>query len=174
MVLYLRGVDTVSHAAMKYSNLYTEVSSASEMKQRYGQVISSYYAYVFKRLRRLVEMAGSHTVTVIASDHGFRRQAKHSFGHEHAPHGILIAVNGRDSGQRAQDDSEATIYDIAPTILWLSGYPIARDMPGRALRDRFAEWANRIGPPIFISTHGLRRHLSRSRVDPFQVCNSSF
>ena len=45
------------------------------------------------------------------------------------PAGILLAAGGPFSG--GEPEAEATVYDVAPTLLHLLGLPAGDDMPGR-------------------------------------------
>ena len=51
----------------------------------------------------------------------------------HRPHGFLVAAGKHIRQGRAQE--EGNIMDIAPTILYLMGQPIPRDMDGKVLLD---------------------------------------
>lgn len=134
---YFRGLDVVSHPALPFSDLYPEVPVPPEDRRRFGKLVSRYYAYVFARLRRLLERTGSDTLVLIASDHGFQREQETYFNHHFAPPGVLIAIGG--GAARIAAPLEASVYDIAPTLLWLAGYPPSLDMPGRALIDLFPD-----------------------------------
>jgi len=132
---YFRGLDIVSHPALPFSDLYPEVPAPADQRRRFGKLVSRYYAYVFSRLRRLVERAGQDTLVLVASDHGFEREKEAYFNHHFAPPGVLLALGG--GAETAPAELEAGIYDIAPTLLWLTGYPPSLDMPGRPLVDLF-------------------------------------
>lgn len=134
---YFRGLDVVSHPALPFSELYPEVPAPAAERRRFGKLVSRYYAYVSSRIRRLVERSGQQTLVVIVSDHGFEREKEAYFNHHFAPPGVLIVLGG---GARPEAvPAEASVYDIAPTILWLAGYPPSLDMPGRPLVDLFPE-----------------------------------
>lgn len=76
---------------------------------------------------------------IILSDHGFRLTSR---GYNHyglpagtpLPDGILMMV-GPDVKKGAE--VQATVYDIAPTILYLNRLPVGRDMDGRPLLQAF-------------------------------------
>jgi predicted AlkP superfamily phosphohydrolase/phosphomutase len=140
---------------LRYSELYPEVPVSSDERQRYGKLISRYYAYTFSRLRRLVERAGENALLLIISDHGFEREGEAYFNHHFAPPGVLIALGGGAEKVRARLD--AGIYDVAPTILWLAGYPPARDMPGRPLVDLFPDAGRTpLAPESLPDSYGYR------------------
>jgi hypothetical protein len=134
---YFRGPDIISHSAMRYSSLYPEARKTKESEVRYGELLSAYYAYTFARLRGLVEAAGENAAVLVVSDHGFERSADGEFNHRNAPDGVIMAM-GRGKGDHSPKPPP-TVMDVAPTVLWLAGYPVADDMPGRPLRERFPE-----------------------------------
>ncbi len=134
---YFRGLDVVSHPALPFSELYPEVPAPASERRRFGKLVSRYYAYVVSRIRRLIERAGEETLVLIASDHGFEREKEAYFNHHFAPPGVLFALGG--GARPGTPPVEAGVYDIAPTILWLTGYPPSLDMPGRPLVELFAE-----------------------------------
>ena len=153
MVAYFRGLDMVSHGAMQFSHLYSETEQANrETASRFSETVCRYYEYVFSRLRRLIEKAGDNTVVLIVSDHGFEHTANGEFGHYHAPQGVFMTLGGGRTGV----DSSRTyhVYDVAPTLLWLRGYPDGADMPGRAHDALFPKL--RHAGPRTLATYGHR------------------
>ncbi|RMG47336.1 MAG: hypothetical protein D6718_03845, partial [Acidobacteria bacterium] len=141
---YLRGVDLLSHSALAFSDLYPEIDSPADLRRRYGGLISRYLSLTFARVRRLIEAAGPDAAVLVVSDHGFEviEHKRHGdpwpeFGHDHAPPGVFFALGpGVAPGPRRPTIS---VYDIAPTVLGLAGYPAAEDMPGRPLTEIFGE-----------------------------------
>jgi hypothetical protein len=63
--------------------------------------------------------------------------------HDGAPDGFLCAVG--DGVRAGAAVGRASVLDIAPTILYLMGLPVARDMEGRVLAEILDE--------DFISSH---------------------
>jgi len=78
-----------------------------------------------------------NTIIIITSDHGWDRMTGHPF----APPGMIL-FNGKHikKGYRMEG---MNIYDIAPTVLYLTGLPVALDMDGSpvlsCLEDSFVE-----------------------------------
>jgi hypothetical protein len=136
MVAYFRGVDMVSHGTTRFSHLYPETDAANrETRYVYSEALCRYYDYAFSRLRELIEKAGNNAVVLIVSDHGFEHEGEGEFGHYHAPQGVFMALGGGRAG--VDGDETYHVYDIAPTLLWLRGYPAGEDMPGRAHDELF-------------------------------------
>jgi len=87
-------------------------------------------------LSRIVERARiEKAYLLVVSDHGFRMSSK-GYTHYGLPAGIpppagILALIGPDvkPGLRI----EASVYDIAPTILYLKGLPVGADMDGKPL-----------------------------------------
>jgi predicted AlkP superfamily phosphohydrolase/phosphomutase len=76
---------------------------------------------------------------IILSDHGFRLTSK-GYNHYGFPSGILppdgiLMILGPDVKRNAE--IQATVYDIAPSILYLNNLPVGRDMDGRPLLEAF-------------------------------------
>jgi hypothetical protein len=133
---YFRGIDLVSHGSMRFSHLYSESRQADpQSAQLYGETVCHYYAHVFGRLRKLIEKAGDEELILIVSDHGFEHLGKGEFGHTYAPPGVMIALGAGKTGVDLKEPYH--VYDVAPTLLWLRGYPASQDMPGKALSHLF-------------------------------------
>ncbi|MCJ7611466.1 MAG: alkaline phosphatase family protein [Candidatus Aminicenantes bacterium] len=95
---------------------------------------------------------------IIASDHGFRLTSK---GYNHyglpsgtpPPDGILMML-GPDVKRNAE--VQATVYDITPSILYLTGLPVGRDMDGRPLLEVFTSKR-----PVRTTVYTKMKHLPR-------------
>jgi arylsulfatase A-like enzyme len=85
----------------------------------------------------LARMDGK-TLLIVCSDHGFRffqGAYSHANPAQEPPDGVVfVAGPGVVKGQRL---SGASIYDIAPTVLYALGQPAASDMDGTVLRGAF-------------------------------------
>jgi predicted AlkP superfamily pyrophosphatase or phosphodiesterase len=130
---YFRGLDLVSHSAMQFSDLYPESSAAEAARERFGGTLGAYYARTFARLRRFVDLAGESAAVIVVSDHGFEPIAGGRFGHEGAPPGVVMILGAAGHRPRVAPG----VLDVAPTLLWLTGYPLAEDMPGRPWTELF-------------------------------------
>jgi predicted AlkP superfamily phosphohydrolase/phosphomutase len=146
MVL-LRGVDPVSHFFWKFhepdASIYRDLGRPSpEEVARYGDTIENHYRYVDRLLGALGARGGRDHVVVLLSDHGFEpgpqpfpRGGTLSGTHVTllAMDGILVASGGpvRPGGRLEQ----ASILDVAPTLLHLLGLPVSAELEGRVLTD---------------------------------------
>lgn len=136
--IHLWGLDHVSHAFWKHA--YPDGRSVPRDEAALlGGVIPKYYEYVDDAVGRLAGRADSRTVVLLVSDHGFRARDFPAGGPQavlsgdHGLQGVLIAGGGpiRKGGKPL----DASILDVAPTVLHLMGLPAAEDMPGRILTE---------------------------------------
>ena len=101
-----------------------------------------------------MEIVGDDALVLVVSDHGFERINDRLYHHVNTPAGVIMAIGG--GARELEERIDASIYDLAPTMLWLAGMPAAEDMPGRPLTEYFPEIA-RIAPPRpRIQTYGPR------------------
>jgi hypothetical protein len=73
-----------------------------------------------------------------------------SGSHESAPDGFLLAYGTDVKPGRFQ---RASVFDVAPTILYFLGFPVARDMDGYARTDIFVRAITGERPITFIPTY---------------------
>ncbi len=91
-------------------------------------------AKILERVRR------ENAYLLVVSDHGFVMSTK-GYNHYGLPAGTLppdgiLAILG--PGLKPGLRIEASVYDIAPTILYLKGLPVGEDMDGRPLLEAMA------------------------------------
>ncbi|HVS64939.1 MAG TPA: alkaline phosphatase family protein [Thermoanaerobaculia bacterium] len=102
---------------------------------RFEPAIEERYRFVDARLGELISRLDRPSNVIVVSDHGYDYQLDH---HTHAPPGVLFAI-GPDFRRGAR--VELSVYDVAPLVLELLGYPPATDMPAagrRAYLEAFA------------------------------------
>lgn len=135
-VLY-DGIDHFSHLFIDYHPPQQRHVSDEDFA-RYRHVLSACYQFFDLMLGRLLQLAGQDATVIIVSDHGFlsgdRRlqttdRSLEGLSKWHRPEG-LVAMCGRGirSGARLR---EATLLDVAPSVLQLLGFPVGDDMDGR-------------------------------------------
>src|SRR5439155_8435872 len=74
--------------------------------------------------------------------------------HDRGPDGYFIAVG--DGIRPGAMLGPASVVDVAPTILYLMGLPVARDLDGRVLTEILDEDFARSHPLTFIPSYGAR------------------
>jgi predicted AlkP superfamily phosphohydrolase/phosphomutase/Tfp pilus assembly protein PilF len=137
--VYFEGIDTVSHRFILYMPPKLKRAS-SEDYRKYKDAIENFYVFQDQLVGELLASVGSETTVIVISDHGFysgggrpmTQPDDFTTGAQvwHRPVGIVILFGkwikpGRVDG--------ANIFDIAPTLLYLSGLPIPEDMSGKPL-----------------------------------------
>jgi hypothetical protein len=134
--LYVRMVDVISHL---YNNgLYKFDPAAKVMRRVPGTdeakswaMVREAYTTADADLAALLELIPDrdHLIVVVVSDHGF-----HWDGWAHStqpvPDGVLI-ING--PGIAPAEISDASIFDVLPTLLALERLPLSRELPGHIL-----------------------------------------
>jgi Flp pilus assembly protein TadD/arylsulfatase A-like enzyme len=155
-VIYFEGTDTIGHLFMPYR--LPELPGVDRRRiESFSDMVDRYYYLADRFVGELLEQRGEEWTVMILSDHGFASDATRPrttdsrIGHGaaadwHRRFGILI-LSGKNvrSGARLE---EASIYDIAPTIMALFDQPIPRSWPGRVLAQALTE--------EFIERHPVR------------------
>lgn len=111
-----------------------------------GRVVDDYVAWTDSAIGRILEAAGGDPNVIIISDHGFQIDplpfnARMTGGIPATEHRLMatIILSGPDFEPQAKLIAPSVI-DMAPTILYMMGQPVAKDMDGRvlieAMRDR--------------------------------------
>ncbi|MBD3367359.1 MAG: hypothetical protein GF405_04160 [Candidatus Eisenbacteria bacterium] len=166
MCVYLRGVDEVCHGFWIYMDPGTRPERDPEddrslwldrQAEALSGLIAEYYRYADEQVGRILSRFPDDTTVVVCSDHGFRGPG--DFGEhrpwmgedQHALDGVVILNGpGIEPGTRI---SNATVYDIAPTVLALGGLPVARDMQGRVLTEAFAASFVESNPVAYVESY---------------------
>ena len=160
-MVFLIAVDPVCHTFWHYfrpEEFGQQVDRAEA--ERLGKLIPAVYEHTDRYIGRLLSGVDSDTVVLIVSDHGFQGTGRlprmtstvdyRKMGIErverldgamktgmsgwHHMDGVLIAAGGPIVAG-AKPSPQATIADIAPTVLALMGLPVARDISGRVLEE---------------------------------------
>jgi Tfp pilus assembly protein PilF/predicted AlkP superfamily pyrophosphatase or phosphodiesterase len=153
--VYFEGTDTVGHLFMPYRPPQLPSVDAAGFAS-FRSIVDRYYENADRMLGRLLEGRDGWTVIVV-SDHGFASDATRPLttdsriGHGaaadwHRRFGIFV-ISGPGVKRGIRMD-QASIYDIAPTILALFHQPVPRSWPGRVLGPVFE--------PTVFSTNPVR------------------
>ena len=154
--VYLEGTDTVGHLFMSFRD--PRLPGVDGQRQaRFRAVVDRYYEQADRYLGELLADRGADWTVMVLSDHGFAsdatrpRTADSRIGHGqaaswHRKFGMLV-LSGRHIIPGAELD-QASVYDIAPTILALYGQPVPSSWPGKVLAGAIE--------PEFLRQHPVR------------------
>lgn len=160
MAVRYPGIDAVGHYYLRYADPRAFGDVSEEERLRHGRVLEQYYTYVDGILGRAIGALGQDDLLLVVSGFGMEPlslgkralerivgDAELSGTHERAPDGFLIAY-GRQVAKGTFP--RASVLDIAPTVLYFFGLPIARDLDGFARTDIFTRSFTERRPITFI------------------------
>jgi cytochrome c-type biogenesis protein CcmH/NrfG len=144
LAVYFEWVDAMSHLFMLHAPPRMPDIPADEY-QRYHRAVEEAYVMQDRILGELMDALDDNSVLMVISDHGFksgesrlRNRPEIWAGNAAKWHRLDGIVGFFGAGVKQGHALEgATILDIAPTVLALSGLPRAADMPGKPLTDAF-------------------------------------
>jgi Flp pilus assembly protein TadD/predicted AlkP superfamily phosphohydrolase/phosphomutase len=139
--VYLEGTDTIGHLFMPYRS--PRLPGIEQKRfESFNGAVDRYYETADRFLGELLADRGPEWTVLVLSDHGFASDATRPqttdsrVGHGaaadwHRRFGVLVLSGAHvREGLRLE---EASVYDVAPTVLALFGQPIPRSWPGRTL-----------------------------------------
>jgi len=157
---YVYGLDVVGHAFLRFAQPERFGDVRPEEVRRYGRVLDRYLSLVGQWLFEAERSLGKDDVLVVVSAYGmepvplWRRLLggrERSGTHANAPDGLILAVGaGIRPGARL---TGASVLDVAPTLLYLAGLPVGRDMEGRVLAEMVDESFAREHPLSYIPSY---------------------
>jgi predicted AlkP superfamily phosphohydrolase/phosphomutase len=161
---YVYGLDVVGHTFTRFARPDHFGDVRPEAARRYGRVWDRYTALLSRQAGEIAQKLRPGEVLVVVSGFGmeplplWRRIWEAALGNPHvsgghagAPDGFLLAVgDGIRPGARL---GQASVLDLAPTLLYLMGLPVARDMDGRVLTEMLEESVTRGQPVTYIPSY---------------------
>jgi predicted AlkP superfamily phosphohydrolase/phosphomutase len=154
------GVDAVGHYYLRYALPRAFGDVSDEERLRHGRVLEQYYTYLDGIVGRAMAALGPDDLLLVVSGFGMeplslgKRLLERIAGdrelsgsHERAPDGFVMAY-GRHVAKG--NFLRASVVDIAPTVLYYFGLPIARDLDGFARTDIFTRTFTEQRPITFI------------------------
>jgi hypothetical protein len=154
------GIDAVGHYYLRYAMPRAFGDVSDDERLRYGRVLEQYYTYVDSIIGRAMTALGPDDLLLVVSGFGMeplsvgKRMLERIAGdpdlsgsHERAPDGFIMAY-GRSVGKG--NFPRASVVDVAPTVLYFLGLPIARDLDGYARTDIFTSSFTEQRPITFI------------------------
>jgi len=161
---YFYGLDVVGHAFTRYAHPERFGDVRPEEVRRFGHVVERYAAFLGQGVADLEGALRPGEVLVVISGYGiepvpwWRRllarpgsEPAPSGAHDGAPDGVVFAVG--DGIRRGAVLERGSILDVAPTLLYLMGLPVARDMEGRVWAEILEEDFLRQHPVAFIPSY---------------------
>jgi predicted AlkP superfamily phosphohydrolase/phosphomutase len=146
----------MSHCALQYTPWNRDASITDEEVTQFGDAVHQYYCYSDTILEAVIEAVSGDTTIILVSDHGFDREPDGRFGHRKTKPPGLFIVSGPSVKEGVRIEN-ASLYDIAPTLLYLSGLPFSQEMEGTILTDCIEETFLRSHPVRSISSYGPPR-----------------
>jgi hypothetical protein len=162
-VLRLDGIDQAGHFFLRYTlpRAFGDVSDAE--RRRYGHVLAQQYQLLDAEVARMLASLAPDDVLMVVAGFGMEAispgkrllarvlgEPDLSGSHERAPDGFLIAYGGPITAGRLPVGS---VVDLTPTLLYLLGLPVGRDMAGTARTDLFTREFTSRRPVTFIPTY---------------------
>jgi predicted AlkP superfamily phosphohydrolase/phosphomutase len=149
LALYLEGTDEIGHVFALATPPRLPCATDGDLA-RYGRAVEAYYGAVDRILGQWMRRAEEdHAALLVSSDHGFKWGADRPCGFGpgdwktaafwHRPVGVLAAWGSRVA--RGRPRGEASLFDVAPTVLSLLGLPKDRRMRGRPVSEAFTDLA---------------------------------
>ncbi len=157
------GLDAVGHYYLRYANpdAYGDVSE--DERRRFGRVLDDYYAYVDSLVGDALMSLGENDLLLVVSGFGMeplpfgKRLLEQIIGdprftgtHERGPDGFLLAYGAPVAPAR---QARGAVVDVAPTLLYFLGLPVARDMDGSVRTDLFTRDFNEQRTRTFIPSY---------------------
>ncbi|MFX0133256.1 MAG: alkaline phosphatase family protein [Candidatus Hodarchaeota archaeon] len=166
LAVYFFGIDPVGHAFSRFKNpeLFTDVEP--EEIEYFGEIIDKYYIWMDNEIGKYLQKVDRNTTVVICSDHGMGSWLKVSsvkkgvrLSGSHRKNGVIILWGNHI--RKGVKISPKSVLDVFPTILYLIGMPVARDMDGAIIKDAIdpGYWAE--FPNKTIKTYEDKRYMYR-------------
>jgi predicted AlkP superfamily phosphohydrolase/phosphomutase len=160
-----RGLDTAGHRYLRYAMPAAFGDVTDEERRAYGQVLVSAYSIIDAAVGRALALLGPDDLLLVVSGFGMeplglgKRVLERMLGddalsgtHENAPEGFMLAYGGAVEPGRGRR-LRGAVVDVAPTILYFFGLPVARDMDGYARADILKREFTENRPITFIPTY---------------------
>jgi len=168
LALYVEGTDEIGHVFALATPPRLPCASEADVT-RYGRAVEATYGVVDRILGQWMRRAEEDQATLlVSSDHGFKWGADRPCGFTpgdwktaafwHRPVGVLAAWGARV--RRGRPRGEASLFDVAPTLLALLDLPKDRRMRGRPVSEAFTD-LSAAAPPEDFSTLPVRRLAAR-------------
>ena len=160
------GLDAVGHYYLRYAQPESFGDVSEEERRRFGRVLDDYYDYVDGLVGDAVAGLRRDDLLVVVSGFGMEAQTpgkrllervigdpRFSGTHERGPDGFLLAYGSAVAPAR---QARGAVVDVAPTLLYFLGLPVARNMDGFARTDIFTRDFNEQRTITFIPSYEVQ------------------
>jgi predicted AlkP superfamily phosphohydrolase/phosphomutase/Flp pilus assembly protein TadD len=166
--VYYQGIDEVCHRFAHFMPPKMDMVTPLEFG-KYRDAVFAYYRYQDRLLGELLARLAPDTTVIVLSDHGFKSGSgrpadeppyiEGNPGLWHRRYGVLILAG---PGIRPGRLDTSQLIDVAPTVLYLAGLPVADDMDGRVLLEAIDDdFRARFPPRRIPSYEAVGRPLAR-------------
>ena len=158
------GIDAVGHRFLRYADPAAFGDVSEDERARFGGVLDQYYGFIDTLIGRELERLRDNDILLVVSGFGMEPLSpgkrvleiiagnpQTSGTHERAPDGFVLAFGASVAASRP---NRASVVDLAPTILYFLGLPVARDMDGFARIDLFKPAFTSDKPVTYIPSYG--------------------
>ncbi|MGE5815980.1 MAG: alkaline phosphatase family protein [Acidobacteriota bacterium] len=142
LAVYLPGLDIAQHELLEGAD--ARITSPSVMADRVA-ALPSYYSFLDLLIREsLLKGVSGDTVVIVVAHPGRVKGAR----------GAVLSISGGPVRAPAGNAQPASILDVAPTVLYLLGMPVSRELAGRPWLERLEPEFVRRYPVRFVDTYG--------------------
>jgi len=164
LVVSFHGYEAAGHVFYRYAHPDAFGNVSADDARRYGRVPARYASLVGRWVAEIEKDLGPGDVLVVLSGYGleptplwrrllgiFTGTAVGAATHGGGPDGVLLVAGGGIRPGAAP--ARASVLDVAPTLLYLLGLPVARDMEGRVLTEILEPEFAQENPVTFIPSY---------------------
>jgi predicted AlkP superfamily phosphohydrolase/phosphomutase len=128
-------------------------ATVARMDAEFARVVGPAYEWMDRTVAKWLQRIDGRTLLIVCSDHGFRYV---NGGYYHAPRsgeppdGVLFLYG---QGVKRTRINGASLFDVAPTILYAMGLARGRDMDGGALSVAFDDAVQKRHPAAVVASY---------------------
>ncbi|MEW6455243.1 MAG: alkaline phosphatase family protein [Acidobacteriota bacterium] len=162
--LHLQGLDLVEHYFYKYSKPELFLEQSEEEREKFSDVIYKYYKFYDSIIGKFLFSLKENEIFIVFSPHGmdpyplwkrvlgwFLGKKEISSYHDEAPEGIVFFYGNGISKGKSMDS--VSLVDLAPTIFYMLGLPVANDMDGIVINSILEREFSSRNPMFYISSY---------------------
>jgi predicted AlkP superfamily phosphohydrolase/phosphomutase len=149
-------------------NILKNIEVIETGKHIFNITMDTDVGFVLKVSRRYVNKNFEHRLLINGQEYKISDFfAKYPNSGEHDMDDAIIIISGRDIRQHKNLEG-ASVYDIAPTLLYLLNIPVAADMPGKVLVNAISGGLLNKKPIRYVDTYGIdkREKLPKALYSP--------